>query len=209
MEYKFEIHEKLLISYSNFFKNALTHEWKEAAERTIKLPAIGAGTFHVFANWVYTGHICSIRADDETSEREDRSKFVTILYSCYIGGDFLLAADFKDAIISAMIGLMTEHDFVPGGLARTIYSSSLTTSVHRRMCVDIFLNTKSRKSFNDIRNRNLPTDFLVDALADVGNHLNEGLKKQSTREFLRRKSSCDYHDHVSLGTPCYKVKFGY
>ncbi|KAH8730248.1 hypothetical protein GQ44DRAFT_823579 [Phaeosphaeriaceae sp. PMI808] len=100
---KFVIHESLLVYYSTFFCKALTGEFKEAKEKSVKLEDEDPRTFEIFVHWLYyqrlpdkdmgdNAHILemwqhAIVDQDEIIDEDDQSFRSDNCIEMYIFGD--------------------------------------------------------------------------------------------------------------------------
>jgi hypothetical protein len=80
------LHENLLVEQSAFARAASTHNVKERADRTIKMPEAAAASFDIFVNYMYS------RKLDATLLSLDN------LFAAYILADYVVCPAFADAV---------------------------------------------------------------------------------------------------------------
>lgn len=73
-EKSYAVHEKLLRSASNYFEAALSRDWKEANEKTVKLDDVDPYFFEVFLAWLYNRHF-SAYPGKTTAEGQQRDEW--------------------------------------------------------------------------------------------------------------------------------------
>ncbi|KAF2124707.1 hypothetical protein P153DRAFT_400795 [Dothidotthia symphoricarpi CBS 119687] len=213
-ESRFSVHECLLTTDSEFFKSALSKEWKENLERIVKLPEAKPEAFHLYAKWLYSGKVYSGKVysskNNDTYEKNniEYNNEWSRLVDCYKLGDFLLSLDFKDATIDAISEVSISRDILRVDFASYIYPISTKESLHRTLCRDLTIHLWDRK-FANIRDPSLPREFLEDLLVDIGPQLSNGLKDQGLHVFAHCLNTCNYHEHTRFDKPCYKTKFSY
>lgn len=64
-EQEFRIHEHLLTSSSDFFKNALKNEWAEGHARKVKLPEVDVNAFMIWEQWLYARDLFVTETDGQ------------------------------------------------------------------------------------------------------------------------------------------------
>jgi hypothetical protein len=195
-------HKGLLTTSSEFFIKALSKDWKEGVERTVKLPEACPTACRIYIKWLYNGHISCSPADKGTFDKETNS-----LLDCYSLGDYLQDADFLDAVIDGISEHAAEGGRVPVTLARTVYPVTAKDSLHRKLCRDIITYVLNREEFAVLHNIDNRPEFLVDMLVDIAPQLAKGIPTRNIAGFREDKGGCEYHEHVRLNKPCYKVRF--
>ncbi|KAJ4334000.1 hypothetical protein N0V95_009288, partial [Ascochyta clinopodiicola] len=209
---KYFVHESHITPQSDFFKNALKGEWKEKTTRTVELPDCDSKSFSIYLDWLYTGCVCITQEDDD--QGKDSEDGITVDYEwtkwadCFRVGDFLQDSDFKDAMINTAIEKIISEDINYKNLAEDVYTFSQPTSRNRRLAVDIALNTWPDSDFQCIDGNSHPPEFLADLITAMGGKLRAVLDRRSPEDFLRNIDTCEYHEHSTIGTPCYKTKHG-
>ncbi|KAF2659990.1 hypothetical protein K491DRAFT_590022 [Lophiostoma macrostomum CBS 122681] len=212
---KFTIHKTLLVTSSSFCKAALSGDWKEAAEKSIKLPDHDAEAFGIYVKWLYTGRMYITKeGDDSTEEKEPgKKKYYSREFSrwldCYQLGDYLQDPDFKDAAIDSLIDLTIGDKWWPVDLPNYVYPYSTPKSPHRRFVVDLGINCFSKDHVQGIRSAEMPHEYMKDLLVASYEHKEIWTKALSIKSWLESKDACEYHEHKTHGTGCYKTKYGY
>jgi hypothetical protein len=203
----YHVHEALLRNNSGFFNKALKKEWSEGQDRVVEMPETKNEAFSIWAKWLYTGHIFISKPGSIDVERRSLNELFDHEFirwrHVYALGDFLQDADFKDALVDAMIEIMLDKEHWPNDLGLWIYEASIVGSKHRRLAVDIFVHCWSRDLFGHKKDH--PKEFLVDVLVEIAKDLAKGIKKKGVVGLLGKKDGCEYHDHGSE-KPCYKTK---
>ena len=85
-EEDFTVPQRLLIDKSDFFKSACTKPWKEAEERTIRLPEMTVEHFGNYLHWIFKGAVPTHEQGSANNE-----EYSDALLSCYI--DLYITAD--------------------------------------------------------------------------------------------------------------------
>lgn len=209
----FHIHEAQLIASSDFFKNALQGDWKAKSERTIKLPDCGVESFRKYAEWLYTGRMCTMSQDDDVEslyesgdvEDDEPSTFA----DCYALGLVLQDTDFRDNLIDAMVEAMINKNIDNTDLPHCVYSSCSEDSPHRKLAVDLAVYTWDSTNFAQIPSEDYPVEFLSGLLSSVSELLEDGREQLSFAAFFEDTDLCAYHEHTTSKKPCYKVTRGF
>lgn len=197
----FYVHETLLTQHSDFFVAALKNEWKEAGERTVRLPDDIPEIFTIFARFTYYGKICSRLEGDKTSEKNDNEW--TRLRKCWVLGDKLASTNFKDAVCDAMCEKMKIEERFPTGVHERLYPSSATPTCARRLIVDIATYKWGSTTIGDRTMHESWNEFFRDLAVNLRTVSEQ--QRKSTPPF--DNPECKYHEHVAAKTPCYKTMF--
>lgn len=212
---EFFVHEHLIRASSTFFDNALSKDWKEKHERTVRLPNIKVETFQIYVKWLYSGCFHAVKKDDATTDAQtgiilDREN--NRWNFAYELGDFLQDNGFKDAMIDILIEKMIDKpDIFYLGLTETVYKYSGSDSPHRRFAVDTVVHLWGEDILGAkylCRETN-PKEYMNDLIAAMAKHLRDGTKQQPVDKFFRDKGHCEYHEHTQVNKPCYKTKYGF
>jgi hypothetical protein len=195
-------HKGLLTSSSGFFTKALSEDWKEGAERTVKLPEACPTACRIYTKWLYTGRISSSPAEKGTFDKE-----LYKMLDCYRLSDYLRDMNFLDAVIDGLAEGSVENARIPLILARTVYPLTTKDSPHRKFCRDVLVHSLNRREFSALHKKDLPHEFFVDLLVDIASQLAKGIPDLDLDVFLKSKGDCEYHEHVRLDQPCYKLGF--
>jgi hypothetical protein len=200
----FYVHEAQLTSSSDFFKNALSREWIEKKTKTVQLPNHQPRDFGAYVDWLYTGRICSVHSV-ENDGPEHQFEWTT-LRRYYKLASYLQDTDFKDAVIDALVDKMVCGNFNDVSFPGVIYPHTSTQSPHRRLAVDIALNTWPPILLSANTKMDHPSEFIADLMTQMGRRFREGVEQQGIRQFLEQIDKCKYHEHAMTDTPCYKTK---
>lgn len=191
------VHESALRSTSLFFNAALSHNWKERSERTIKLPTVFPAIVAVYVKWLYYGLFFL--------PTKDFNEVWALLYEF---GDYIQDTCFKDAAIDALIEQMIEKNSMPRDLACFIYPFSTDGSPHRKLAIDCTLHlsndptTRALIDRSRITGLDLPEDFVNDILI-----LWRPAVRMSVAQ-LFGGNDCRYHAHAGHEM-CYKDRSVY
>ena len=196
----FSVHENVICSSSEFFKKAMSGEWKESNERSIRLENDKPEVFQIYMHWLYHCHL-PVRIDDPGLA--GNAEYVQ-LANAYILGDILQDVDFKDAVIDAMIdksssnALDGHHWFPVGPVIREIYDNTLESSKARRLLVDLYTHHGDGAwLYNWAAQEDLPKGFLLDLAIAL-------LDKREKPELHPSGSPCEYHEHAPGESFCYR-----
>ncbi|OAL48834.1 hypothetical protein IQ07DRAFT_681540 [Pyrenochaeta sp. DS3sAY3a] len=106
---RFTVHKELLIDSSEFFRGALTGEFKSAKEKEVTLKEDDPLLFEVFLHWLYHGHFPHARFDDDETlvdlwlpKDEPTVNFVPL----YLFGDEYLIPKLKVAVLDELVALV-------------------------------------------------------------------------------------------------------
>jgi hypothetical protein len=200
------VHESKLTMSSDFLKNALKGEWQEAATRMVELPDCDPDNFIVYAEWLYTGRMCTIAPGDYDLMLGAIKERAT-LSGCYALGSFLQDSDFRDAVIDALVDMVVCNNFTYTVPAKVVYDISSSKSPHRKLAVDFVVHCWSTDRFITILYGGHPAEYLTDLVVATGSKLRETVSIQSVQDFFAGVNLCQYHEHTVNNTPCYKTRF--
>ncbi|KAH7345949.1 hypothetical protein BKA66DRAFT_576754 [Pyrenochaeta sp. MPI-SDFR-AT-0127] len=192
---KYYVHRSLLIEHSEFFKKALSGQWKEAQEGVVTVDDVDCSTFDIFVNWMYTQRLPE--DDDEWSNGLGRGprmigEPILMRVKAMVLGDRILAPVFErevrhglirelvderglcyEPIIYAFANLPSEHPIL-----------DLMVDVH---CCD-FVESGDTKTNGELERRHrLPHEFLLRTMFRYAR-----LMKDDSRE--TQLYACDYHE---------------
>ncbi|KAF3036986.1 hypothetical protein E8E11_002643 [Didymella keratinophila] len=193
----FHVHEAHLISSSDFFKNALSRDWKEKTTRVIELYDCFPETFKIYVNWLYSGHVCSIVGDGQrkmTKGQRNVQQELGVLAACYTLGSSLQDIDFKDSIVGALVDKMICQAAIYVYMPRTVYLTSSTQSPHQKLALDLALNVYGPDLLSGYMEGRNPADFAKD-LAQHGPEVSG--RHQATRHVCYEQNS-DEHGSLSI-----------
>lgn len=195
----FYVHETLVRASSEFFDKAMGSDWKEATERVMRLPDDDPAVFRLYMHWLYTGTLpCRIDEPGDTGNMEYLQ-----LAKSYVLADKLMATDFADVIIDAMINKASSKAsdglrwYPVGEVIRYLYANTLPSSPVRRLLVDFYVSHGQKDWITEwAKSEDLSKEFLFG--------LAVGLYEKSPGDDLIMKDSCAYHHHELGSTKCYK-----
>lgn len=139
------VHERLVNPRSEFARLALRGVWKEAQERTIKLPEDDPEIFSVYQQWLYDGliHTGSQTLFPATDDEYEA------LVKAYILGEKLMDQDFKDAIIDAILDKFRNMSRFDTGLTTLVLNGTPSGSPLRRLWMDVYYHFGSPQWLDD------------------------------------------------------------
>src|SRR5204862_7738693 len=129
-------------AYSDFFKKAMSNNWREAMERAVKLEDDDPDIFRLYLHWLYRGTLPCRR---EEPGHPGNIEYIQ-LAKAYVLGDKLQDGRFQDTTVDAIIKKASSPardglQWLPVGSAvRCIYDRTLPTSEARRLLVDIYVS---------------------------------------------------------------------
>lgn len=206
---KFYVHSHLLESTGEFFQKILTVAQESDNMRTVKLLDSDTDAFSIYAKWLYTGRFHPVTPPStQSSDCASQQMCWDEMLSCYILSHAIRSSDFGDATIDAFLRRMEIGNDTPVELAKWIYPRTKPNSAHRRLCLDIVLHTWDRKQLPKLCTDEFPGEFMEDVVAQMSAKFERGVKRKEVAEFLEYKGACEYHEHVRLKAPCYKLRLG-
>jgi hypothetical protein len=144
---RFRVHKDLICNSSAFFKSALSHDWKEAEEQTVRLEEDDLEIFKLYIHWLYRGTVFEFSEngyDYGTGQYWSAAK-------AYVLGDKLQDGNFCDAAIDVFIDGLQQADYQDSdiedmcvgwpypGIVPYIYENTPEVSKIRQLMVDIFV----------------------------------------------------------------------
>lgn len=179
----------------------------------MELEDTDADVFEIFQQFLYTGSIYTVTAGDnvsddnaDTDDEETLDGEYNRLYRCWMLGEKLSSISFKDAVTDALIPKVTSENKHPRDMHHGIYPVSNPESSIRKLLVDIavwFWNDESMDELSEVRDH---PEFYHDVLRTLHRHRRAGVGGLDQAPF-RLDNTCDYHEHVVAGQPCYKTMF--
>ena len=136
----FDVNEDLLKRHSEFFRAALSRDWKEKEERCVKLPEDDPETFKLFVPFAYTGKVFSARENDfrqneyGTGHTDREYRRISTAWEL---ADKVASTSFKDALVNTLVAKVTRTARYPMGMQDTIYPVSQAQAGIRKLLVDI------------------------------------------------------------------------
>lgn len=106
-EKSFTVHPNILIQTSTFFNSALSKDscWREAQEKTIRLPEHDATTFSIYLNWLYSGFVDLWDGNEIITGAGNQDLLYDRLISCYALGGYVGDDHFCNALIDSYFDL--------------------------------------------------------------------------------------------------------
>jgi hypothetical protein len=183
-------HEDLLTYHSEFFRAALGGGFKEAEEKTVRLPTEDTTIFEFFQFWMYYGRFPSeVQKDDRElanlwAKEPDSDFYSGRLIAMYVFGDQYQVTELRryalDTIFDHIVG---EEDALMPETSSTklAYSKLSPSSPMIRFLVDAFHGLGGVNCYEeDVRH---PRALLQAVLRRYACHATEAL------------DLCNYHDH--------------
>ncbi|KAK4555568.1 hypothetical protein LTR86_007321 [Recurvomyces mirabilis] len=205
----FYVSKDALLRNSGYFRATCKGEWLGGNDgHSIPLPDDDPYAFEPFARFADHGYVFSI-ASTATIERlaeTDQPKIVafghelSFLASCWILGDKLLATNFKDANLDALVGLIHTTRRFPTSMHKRVYKSTAGPNGFRRLLVDIAIHKWRVENLMEDREWQEDSEFLKDVVVrykELGGSLIEGRGPIYDGD-------CRYHEHGS--GECYRTK---
>jgi len=199
-----DVHEDVLINTSEFFKAVLNEKrMKESGQQTVELLEHDPELFELFYHFLYTGQIFSAEEGDGRAVCGD-TEFQRLIRA-WLLGDQLASTSFKDALSDALLLKLHSDGRSPLGLQVELYPNSTGPSGMRRLLVDLaagYWPVDVMEQRIEKRKEMYPADFLYDLAVVLMRARSPQKEKQ-----LPATPTCEYHDHVAKGKPCYKTLF--
>ncbi|KAK3079201.1 hypothetical protein LTS18_005489 [Coniosporium uncinatum] len=134
-ETPFIVQKSTLCASSDFFAAALKPEWKEAKERTIRLPEQSVETFEIYLQWLNSGNIAT-----QQDEKAKHYKEYLQLIHAYALGDTLQDTAFVDALTDCFIAKAVKTSVCPGlETIGSLYKHTPDKSPARKLMVDMYV----------------------------------------------------------------------
>lgn len=125
------VHDTILCACSRFFQAACTGLFKEAYEKTVRLPEIEPCHFESFLVWLYTQSLHHV-------QQRDVDRHYKALFELYFLGEKLQVRTLKNAIVDATIALEQSSAFVPcTEQVRLVFEQTPRDNPLRRLLVDM------------------------------------------------------------------------
>lgn len=134
------VHHSIAIKSSRFLQRALTGNWKEAEERTVRFPDLETEVFRVYLHWAYTNTIST--SDDNNGDSDE----YLLLAKLYVLGERLLDKAFQEAAIMAFVENAdcygaNDKKHLPGeGTISFIWEHTISSSTIRDVVLDMFVD---------------------------------------------------------------------
>jgi len=152
----FYVHQALLASSSQFFRNVMKPEWRTDRTKPIDLTDANPQLFTVYSQWLYTKQVAP----------STEKKIDIRLAKLYVLGERVMDEDFQNCILDAMAARfqITQPSI---GTIRTIYEGTAATSPARRLVVDMsafFIKTPEARRVQDL-DPDSDGEFMMDFIA--------------------------------------------
>ncbi|KAK1080378.1 hypothetical protein LTR33_005593 [Friedmanniomyces endolithicus] len=199
----FYVHERLLRSTSEFFKAALSKEWKGGQARKVELPDDSVCSFEGYTRWLYTGKLAVIESGKDTE--------VGLLASLYGFGEKIIDEQFQNCVIDALVAATrtdvpdnaggSNHWYPTKGTVDSIYRITPKGSPARRLMVDMHtINAQEAWIDVDCPEQN-NHEFLIDLAISLLNNRSVCKDFEDKHDELENGTPCSYHKH-SKGETC-------
>lgn len=203
----FTVHEDLVRKSSPFFEAALSRDWTEAKERTVKLPEHSARAFELYMNWLYSSQSL-VKVSWDLSHKVMEESWSDLLES-YLLGEYLQDTNFKDTIIDSMLEWTKDCDFdschVPATFAAKIYEKTTFGSPLRSLLLDFSVYGIFFTWIDDLqeidKQAECPRLFMWDVVMRISDIAR--MNGKMLAPYKQHKNTCHYHSHGE--GPCYNV----
>ena len=183
----FTVHEALICTRSNFFRNVISGNSKEAQEKTVHLPEDDPTIFALYEQLLYSGRLPS---ESETGAVDDIVKEYATLCSFYVLSSKLQDVDAKRVAIDELLGMSRkmmsngQRMFPLLQHVEIIYYGTHGPCAARRLMVDIYTHRASE----DWLDKMSPPDFIFDLAKNVLR------KRHTTHDTTLTCKISDYYD---------------
>ncbi|KAF2851136.1 hypothetical protein T440DRAFT_507469 [Plenodomus tracheiphilus IPT5] len=151
----FYVHKRVLCQTSGFFQAATKPEWSGQGKKPIDLSDDDPKIFALYVQWLYTG-IVAVKtmqedSDAEASDEEDVERFEKgsdemddldiskrCLVKCYILGEKLMDAVYRDAIMDILLSICFV-EIPDANTIRIAYGGTPVASPLRKLMVDVWV----------------------------------------------------------------------
>jgi hypothetical protein len=158
-EERFLVYQQIISLESKFFNAACRKEWKEGAEKLVRLPEVEPGMFRSYLNWVYTGDLAVDVSVADAEETANELKFRGFI-ELYVLGDTLDDLRLRNSAMKIIVN--GNHQLGPKSITWA-FENTPTASLMRKQLVRVAATRWSREKY--IKQEELyPADF-VRALA--------------------------------------------
>jgi hypothetical protein len=188
----FDVHIALITERSDFFKKALIREWKEAAEKVVKLPDDDPEVFAIYLHHLYTGEL-AVKPEEQYYAADDYVKTYQDFAHLYVFAEKVQDIGTKNAVIRAMLDagrivLPNRANICPGSnIIRIIYKGTPAGCPARRLLVDFWTYRAVGVWF---KSSDLHVEFMQDLLArvmDVRAAPHDPTKNETGSEYMEVK----------------------
>lgn len=186
-EKRFVLHKAIVTTKSAFFRAACSGRFKESTDKIVRLPESDVASLEVYLQWIYTGNIVVVNAEEVTEEEaKDGSSRYLALAELYVLADHLDDIHLRNAVIDAIVDLrMAIGRCPPPKVPAVAYKETPEGSNLRKLLTDYYTSCNDVKWFKE-NGSTLPQGLMVDI---VVRH------KQPPLPIHDRLRKCDYHEH--------------
>ena len=203
---RFTICKGLLCSSSAYFKTALSNEWKEAQDCTVKLPEDHAKSFKLYVQWLVSGKrkiYSMVTPKDSEEAHSEYTKEMSLLISSYCLGEKILDSSFKDCVLDAIKDAFRYEDYkwAPTGPCIDLLWTRTTSSSCARVLILSYFIWHGADHLIDcdhdqyVKNSEFWKDLAVGLVEFRTTSVNPSP--------LRSHGSCEFHEH-DYAHECYK-----
>lgn len=193
------VHKDLICNSSVFFKSALSHDWKESQEQTVRLVEEDPEIVKLYIHWLYPGRIFEF---SEKSKDNGNKQYLKCA-KAYVLGDRLQDGGFCDAAVDVFmdgcqqaVWDVADTGFCSERVIIYIYENTTESSKLRELLVDVFaihgdpywIPKSGAPEF---------AHSIASKLLYVTQDIDE--RKEPTRTY----NNCKYHNHGTDRTLCY------
>jgi hypothetical protein len=200
----FTVHGELICGSSEFFRNALSREWRESKERLVKLPSRQPKAFQLYVQWLYTGRLHLSPRSVEANSTTER----TNIKEGYLLADYLQDTKYKDTLVDALrdwikAASTVQRELMVVDLTHTMFSETPAEASMRTILVDVAVWCLDHM-FWEIYQRILPEEFVRRAVKGLSIRYQSGI--DVANPFKISTQPVDVCRHQSHGEKrCYKA----
>lgn len=168
---------------SAFFEAALGRNWKEAADRVVRLPEEDEAQFHIFVQWVYRGLY---------RRWQDGARFsVHDLAHLYTMGSRLQEHDFQDAVIDFILYKWETVRMKPkNDTIHYVFQNTPSNDLLRRLLIDVCARCTTLAPFETNASNPIAEFYYELAKAAI-----VGIKGSKEDVIVDARQNCSYHQH--------------
>lgn len=201
-EQRFTLYKKIVCGSSDFFQCCCKNQWKEGAERIVRLPEAEPDVFAVYVCWIYTGEVdivskegvCEMSTPKYSTEMppSEYRALALQLVQCSKMADILQDQTFANAVVDEFVFLSGRSGFVPSPqIVRAAWPGPPHKSGFIRAVVDLVAVHASKESFAKHAPQ-YPADFVIETMQAC---IRDRSLTLASRGIYGRER-CFYHDHV-------------
>lgn len=163
-EFKFTVHEDVLVRSSKFFRAACNGGFKEAKEKIVRLPDLEVATFKTYIHWAYVGDIASSVVDAIEQDKDGQKRMMEAV-KLYVAGDVLDDQQLRNASMDYLVEVSVTLKIFPGlEIVAEAWRNTTNTSLLQKALLDKYLSIGGKKNaaYFEREDSVLPREFLVD-----------------------------------------------